>query len=101
MYFIKERSKKIYELSGKPVSYIDIKNAIEKMTGKKINVIDASVDDIDLKLKELGFGVYFSMFIKFMSSIYLNGIYNINSSDMEVLINQIKETTNETNYFSL
>ena len=51
--------KKIYELSGKPVSYIDIKNAIEKMTGKKINVIDASVDDIDLKLKELGFGVYF------------------------------------------
>jgi hypothetical protein len=70
-------SKKIYELSGKPVSYIDIKNAIEKMTGKKINVIDASVDDIDLKLKELGFGVYVSMFIKFMSPDYLNGIYNI------------------------
>ncbi len=38
------------------------------------------------------------MFIKFMSSIYLNGIYNIISFDMEDLI---KETTNETNYFSL
>jgi hypothetical protein len=86
--------KKIYELSGKPVSYIDIKNTIEKMTGKKINVIDASVDD-NLKLKELGFG------IKFMSPDYLNEIYNINSSDMADLINQIKETTNETNYFSL
>ena len=65
------------ELSGKPIYYIDIKNVIEKMTGKKINAIDASVDEIDLKLKELEFGVYFSMFIKFMSSIYLNGIYNI------------------------
>ena len=101
--------KKIYELSGKPVSYIDIKNAIEKMTGKKINVIDASVDDIDLKLKELGFGVYFSMFIKFMSADYLNGIYNINSSDMEDLIGhpvasleeQIKEVINEKNYFPM
>ena len=90
--------KKIYELFSKPVYYIDIKNAIEKMTGKKINAIDASVDEIDLKLKELEFGVYFSMFIKFMSSIYLNGIYNIISFDMEDLI---KETTNETNYFSL
>ncbi len=56
------------------------------MTGKKINAIDASVDDIDLKLKELEFGVYFSMFIKFMSSDYLNEIYNINSSDIEDLI---------------
>jgi len=74
--------KKIYELSGKPVSYIDIKNAIEKKTGKKIIVIDATVDD-NLKLKELGFGVYFSMFIKFMSPDYLNEIYNINSSDKE------------------
>ena len=101
--------KKIYELSGKPVSYIDIKNVIEKMTGKKINAIDASVDDIDLKLKELGFGVYFSMFIKFMSANYLNGIYNINSSDMEDLIGhpvasleeQIKEVINEKNYFPM
>ena len=75
--------KKIYELFSKPVYYIDIKNVIEKMTGKKINAIDASVDDIYLKLKEIGFGVYFSMFIKFMSANYLNGIYNINSSDME------------------
>ena len=75
---LKKEPKKIYELSGKPVSYIDIKNTIEKMTGKKINVIDASVDDIDLKLKELGFGVYFSMFIKFMSPDYLNKIHNAN-----------------------
>ena len=74
---IKERSKKIYELSGKPVSYIDIKNVIEKMIGKKINTINASVD-YNLKLKELGFGIYFSMFIKFMLQDYLNGIYNIN-----------------------
>ena len=95
---LKKEPKKIYELSGKPVSYIDIKNAIEKMTGKKINVIDASVDDIDLKLKELGFGVYFSMFIKFMPPDYLNEIYNFNSFDMKDLI---KETTNEKNYFSL
>ena len=50
-------------------------NAIEKMTRKKINVIDASVDNIDLKLKELGFEF----------------ILNINSSDKEDLINQIKE----------
>ena len=106
---LKKEPKKIYELSGKPVSYIDIKNAIEKMTGKKINVIDASVDDIDLKLKEIGFGVYFSMFIKFMSADYLNGIYNINSSDMEDLIDhpvasleeQIKEVINEKNYFPM
>jgi NAD(P)H dehydrogenase (quinone) len=101
--------KKIYELFNKHVYYIDIKNVIEKMTGKKINVIDASVDDIDLKLKELGFGVYFSMFIKFMSADYLNGIYNINSSDMEDLIGhpvasleeQIKEVINEKNYFPM
>ena len=79
------------------------------MTGKKINAIDASVDDIDLKLKELGFVVYFSMFIKFMSANYLNGIYNINSSDMEDLIGhpvasleeQIKEVINEKNYFPM
>jgi NAD(P)H dehydrogenase (quinone) len=90
--------KKIYELFSKPVYYIDIKNAIEKMTGKKINAIDASVDDIDLKLKELEFGVYFSMFIKFMPPDYLNEIYNFNSFDMKDLI---KETTNEKNYFSL
>ena len=31
---LKKEPKKIYESSGKPVSYIDIKNAIEKMTGK-------------------------------------------------------------------
>ena len=90
--------KKIYELFSKPVYYIDIKNVIEKMTGKKINAIDASVDEIDLKLKEIGFGVYFSMFIKFMPPDYLNEIYNFNSFDMKDLI---KETTNETNYFSL
>ena len=44
-----------------------------------------------------------------MSADYLNGIYNINSSDMEDLIDhpvasleeQIKEVINEKNYFPM
>ena len=104
---LKKEPKKIYELAAKPISYIDIKDAMEKMTGKKIKILDASFDDIDEKYKELGFGLYFGFFVKFMCVDYLNGIYNIDSTDMEDLMghplisleDRIKEVIDAPNYF--
>ena len=91
------------------MSYIDIKNTMEKITGKEIKIIDVPIEEIDKKCKELGFGIYYGMMCKFMSSDYLNGIYDIHSNDMEDLIghpvtsleNEIKEVIEAPNYFPM
>ena len=106
---LKKEPKKIYELTANPVSYIDIKNTMEKITGKEIKIIDVPIEEIDKKCKELGFGMYYGMMCKFMSSDYLNGIYDIHSNDMEDLIghpvtsleNEIKEVIEAPNYFPM
>ena len=106
---LKKDPKKIYELSGIPASYIDIRDAMEKITGKEIKIIDVNNDEAETKLKELGFGLYFGMFIKLMSPDYLNEIYNIPPTDTEELIKhpvtsleeEIKEIINLPNYFPM
>ena len=82
---------------------------MEKITGKEIKIIDVSMEDIDNKYKELGFGMYYGMMCKFMTPDYLNGIYDIHSNDMEDLIshpvtsleNEIKEVIDAPNYFPI
>ena len=106
---LKKEPKRIYELSGNLASYVDIKNIMEKITGKEIRIIDTPIEEIDKKYKELGFGVYFGIFCKFMSTDYLNGIYDIQSTDMEDLIGHpvtsledaIKEVIEAPNYFPM
>ena len=106
---LKKEPKKIYELTNNPISYIDIKNTMEKITGKEIKIIDVPIEDIDNKYKELGFGMYYGMMCKFISPDYLNGIYDIHSNDMQNLIghpvtsleNEIKEVIDEPNYFPM
>lgn len=106
---LKKENKKIYELSGKPVSFIDIKNAMEKITGKEINIVDVSNDEIDKKYGELGFGKYYQMMCKFMNQDYSNGIYDVQSNDMEDLMGHpvtsledaIKEVINSPDYFPM
>ena len=106
---LKKETKKIYELSGKPVSFIDIRDVMEKITGKKIKIIDSNLDDIDKKYRELGLGIIFGMYIKNSSPDYLNDVYNIQPTDTEDLIghpvssleDQIKELINQPNYFTM
>ena len=104
---LKKEPKKIYELCAEPVSFIDIKNAMEKITGKEIKIIDIPIENSANKMKDLGFGVYYGMMFEFMTPDYLNGIYDIHSTDMEDLLghpvtsleDEIKEVINSPNYF--
>ena len=106
---LKKDPKKIYELCAKPVSYIDIKNAMEKLTGKEIKVIDIPLEECEEKLKEMGFGLYYTLMCKGMTLDYLNGIYDVDSTDMEDLLghpvssleDEIKEVINLPNYFPM
>ena len=82
---LQKEPKKIYELTGRLVSYDEMKNTMEKITGKKIKIINVPNEEIDKKLKELGFGMYYCMKCKFMNPDYEKGIYDIESVDMEEL----------------
>ena len=106
---LKKEPKKIYELSGKPVSFIDIKNAMEKITGKEIKIVDVSNEEIDQKLEKIGFGKIYCMMCKFMNEDYSKGIYDVQSTDLEDLIghpmtsleDEIKEVIAAPNYFPM
>ena len=106
---LKKEPKKIYELSGKPVSFVDIKNAMEKITGKEIKIVDVSNEEIEQKMEKLGFGKYYCMMCKFMNVDYSKGIYDVQSTDLEDLIghpmtsleDEIKEVIAAPNYFPM
>ena len=82
---------------------------MEKITRKEIKIIDVPIEEIYNKCKELGFGMYYGMMCQFISSDYLNGIYDIHSNDTEDLIghpvtsleNEIKEVIEAPNYFPM
>ena len=82
---------------------------MEKITGKEINIVDISNDEIDKKYGELGFGKYYQMMCKFMNQDYSNGIYDVQSNDMEDLMGHpvtsledaIKEVINSPDYFPI
>lgn len=104
---LKKEPKKIYELSGNPCSFIEMKNAMEKIKGREIKIIDISSEEIESKCKELGFGLYYTMMCKFMHKDYMNGIYDVKSNDLQDLLghpltsleDEIKEVINAPNYF--
>ena len=73
----KEKTKKIYELSRKPISFINIKNAKEKITEKEIKIIDSPNEDVEDR-------IWCLLYCKFMCTDYLNWIYVVNN-DMEDL----------------
>ena len=106
---LKKEPKKIYELSGKTISYIDIKNTMEKITGKEIKVVDVSGEEIEKKCLELGLGKIYSIKAKLMHDDYANGIYDVKSSDLEDLMGHpssslestIKELVEAPNYFNM
>ena len=106
---LKKENKKIYELSGKPVSFFDIKNVMEKIAGKEIKIMDISNDEIDKKYEELGCGKYYGMMCRFMNIDYSNGIYDVQSTDLEDLMGHpstsledaIKYVINSPDYFPM
>ena len=73
----KEKTKKIYELSRKPISFINIKNAKEKITEKEIKIIDIPIEDVEDR-------IWCLLYCKFMCPDYLNWIYVVDN-DMEDL----------------
>ena len=59
---------------------------MEKITGKEIKIIDASIEEIEKKCEELRLGNYYCMMMKLMNDDYLKGIYDVHSNDLEDLI---------------
>ena len=106
---LQKNPKKIYELSGVPISYIDMKNSMEKVTGKKIEIVDVSLEELVKKNEELGFGKYYCMKCKFMNPDYTKGIYDVKSTDLQDLMGHpqtpledaIKEIIEAPNYFPM
>ena len=105
---LKKENKKIYELSGNPISFVDIKNTMEKLTGKEIKIIDVSHEEFNTKYEELGFHQYFCLNGKFLNPDFANGVFNVPSKDMENLLghppasleHNIKEVLDLPNYFN-
>ena len=105
---LKKENKKIYELSGNPISFVDIKNTMEKLTGKEIKIIDVSHEEFTKKYEELGLNPYFCSLGIYMHSDFANGIFNIQSKDMEELLghppasleSNVKEVIDLPNYFN-
>lgn len=105
---LKKENKKIYELSGNPISFIDIKNAMEKLTGKEIKIIDVSHKEFTQYYEELMFNPYFCSLGIYMHQDFANGIFDIHSKDLENLIghppasleNNIKEVIELPDYYN-
>lgn len=105
---LKKENKKIYELSGNPISFVDIGKTMEKLTGKKIKVIDVSHEEFNKKFGELGLHPYFCGLGLYMHPDFANGIFNVQSKDLENLIghppasleNSIKEVMTLPDYFT-
>jgi len=82
---------------------------MEKITNKKIEIVDVNNEENIKKLEENGFGKFYCMMIKFMFDDYINGIYDVKSNDLEDLIgheqtsleDEIKEVMNAPNYFPM
>ena len=106
---LRKENKKIYELSGEPVSYYDIKKAMEKITGKEIKIVDIPTEEIGKKYEELGLGKFYAMKCRFMNEDYSKGIYDVQSDDLQNLMGHpvtpleeaIKEVINAPDYFPM
>lgn len=106
---LKKEPKKFYELTGRLLSYLDMKEVMEKITGKEIKIVDVTNEEIEKKNEELGFGKYYCMKSKFMNFDYSQGIYDVKSTDLEDLIGHpvdslekvVKEVIDSPNYFPM
>lgn len=105
---LKKENKKIYELSGVPISFVDIKNVMEKLTGKEIKIIDVDHDEFNKKYDELKFHPYFGANGKLIHPDFAKGVFNVPSKDMENLLghppasleDNINEVLELPDYFS-
>ena len=103
---LKKDPKKIYELS-RPVSYLEIIKAIEKVAGKEIKIVDFPLDDIDQKYNELGFTKLFGLTAKFIGMDFYKGIFDVKPTDFEEILGHplipledvIKELNEAPRYF--
>ena len=79
----------------------------KKISGKEINIVKVSNEEIDEKYDKLEFGKFYQIKYKFMNIDYSNRIYDVHSNDMEDIIghpvssleDDIKEVINSSDFF--